>query len=165
MVTATTVRQYYLTLISIVLSILLLANSLPYWLKKNTPTPPTTSYQPKNNLKASPKEPLSNYPLFGQAAESIQVGISDTPLNLKLIGILEASDIKESQAWISIEDAKEKLYFVNDKINENTVLWRVLKNAVLLKRNGKIEKLSLPKLPLNMKQAPSSKIIIHEDTF
>ena len=84
---------------------------------------------------------------------------------MKLIGILEASNIKESQAWISIEDNKEKLYFVNDRINQNTILWRILKNAVLLKRNGKIEKLSLPKLPLNMKQAPSPDITIQEDAF
>ncbi len=129
----------------------MLANALPLLFQSTLETHSTQNKPDKKPINRSHQQaPLSRYPLFGETIGSNNNSIEATPLNLTLIGVLNASDAKDSQAIIKIdEDDEEKLYFINDHINSNTLLWRVLDNAILLKRNGIIERLSLPKDSLN----------------
>ena len=157
------IRQYWKPFVCMFFSILLLLNALPYWfsppkqIKFEAPISKQLHSLKKNT------QPLENYPLFGESNESSSETINDTSLDLTLVGILNASDKNDSQALIKIDGNAEKLYSINDKLNENTVLWRILNKAVLLKRNGKIEKLSLPKSNLNIAKPPREAIQYEED--
>ena len=93
------------------------------------------------------EKPLNSYPLFGEDASmnARNENIPSTILNLSLIGILKSSDPTQSQALIKISDDDEQLFIINDKVSANTYLYKILNEAVLLKRNNVIEKLSLPK--------------------
>ena len=144
-------RQHWLTLLCLIASCILLAEALPIIFHTTKATLSTKSTpDKKTSLNTHQQAPLSSYPLFGETIGSNNSSIETTPLNLTLIGVLNASDAKDSQAIIKIdEDDEEKLYFINEHINSNTLLWRVLDTAVLLKRNGIIERLSLPKNTLN----------------
>lgn len=99
------------------------------------------------------KEALSHYPLFGNHIPLLLTdkNIPSTLLNFSLMGILKASNPIDSQALIKVGDEIEQLYFVNDSLPNDIVLYQILNNAVLLKRDNKIEKLSLPKETLNTK--------------
>ena len=150
----TLLRQYYLNLLCLLISIGLIYCASTYWFSASHPV--------KNNLNVEiiskqintpHKNALYSYPLFGEHLKNTldSKNIPTTLLNLKLIGILKASKPQDSQAFIKVGDSDEQLYFINDEVSENTRLLRILENAVLLKRNGKIERLSLPKENLNTK--------------
>jgi general secretion pathway protein C len=155
----TMLRQNWLLIVCLVLSAVLIGDSLLLWFKKSPLPQPDQPAVKTEKVMIKPHKPLSTYALFGEGTDLTEATIQDTPLNLTLVGILRATNSADSQALISTDDAKEKLYLVNDKINTDTILWRIQKHSVLLKRHGNIEKLSLRKQALHMKKAPSSTIL------
>jgi general secretion pathway protein C len=118
-------------------------------LKNATTTTSATKSTPDVKQKQAHVK-LTKYPLFGDylAIQQTQ-DIPNTMLNLSLVGILKATDPNDSQAWIKVGSSDEKLYYLKDSLPGGAQLIRILDDAVLLRRNGQIERLSLPKNTLN----------------
>lgn len=143
------IRQQWLNGLCLIISLVLIYNTSLYWFSEKKQTFENTKTKTNSShVILKPEKSLSSYPVFGQHLNDNN-HIPTTLLNLKLIGILTASDPKDSQALIKVGDNEEMLFQIDDEISDRTILSRVLKDAVLLKRNGKIERLSLPKMPLN----------------
>ncbi len=151
--TITYLKQNNITIISMVLACILLISSIPY-LKQS-------SINKSNNIivkkftenRNSSKQALKQSPLFGEYISNIndKTKIPNTLLNLTLVGILKSSIAKDSQALIKVGSNDEKLYFINESLPGGATLIRILNQEVLLKLNGQIERLSLPKEELNLK--------------
>ena len=94
---------------------------------------------------------LSNYHLFGDAKKSapvIQQKVIDAPetrLRLDLKGVFASTNASEALAIISSSKGKDKTYHIGDKIIGGALLHAVYEDRVILKRNGQLETLRLPK--------------------
>lgn len=146
-------RHYGLVSLSIIISACLIWQSLTIWLSTKSLSKAQTvvkqTAEPKPSSKMQPKH---DYPLFGEYIPNLKEGqeVPNTLLNLSLVGILKASNPQDSQALIKVGSQDEKLYVINDQLPGGAVLVKVLDDAILLKRNGQIEKLTLPKSELNI---------------
>ena len=120
---------------------------------KNINNDQTKIIKKLKNSKTTSKKNLNKYPLFGDYISNINDGtkIPDTVLNLTLIGILKSSIAKDSQALIKVGNNDEKLYLINESLPGGATLVRILDSEVFLKRNGQIERLTLPKDQLDQK--------------
>lgn len=155
-------RQNITLVVCLALSCLFLGLTLAH-IRPTTPLANPTSIANQKFIANKPaqmaRQKLDHFPLFGDYIPSSAQNSAEIPktmLNLELIGILKASMPQNSQALIRVADNEEKLYFINDPLPGGAVLIRVLDNAILLKRNGKIERLTLPKeaLDTNATDAP-----------
>ncbi|MFK5913555.1 MAG: type II secretion system protein GspC [Woeseiaceae bacterium] len=105
-----------------------------------------------NNLpisESSLKE-VSGYHLFGNAAQApvIPTKVIDAPetrLRLTLKGIFASTNALEALAIISSNKRVEKTFHIGDKVSGGAVLHAVYNDRVILKRNGQLETLRLPK--------------------
>ena len=93
---------------------------------------------------------LSTYHLFGDAKKSpvIQQKVIDAPetrLRLDLTGVFASTNANEALAIISSSKGKDKTYHIGDKITGGALLHAVYEDRVILKRNGQLETLRLPK--------------------
>ena len=94
---------------------------------------------------------ISNYHLFGDAKKSapvIQQKVIDAPetrLRLDLKGVFASTKASEALAIISSSKGKDKTYHIGDKITGGALLHAVYEDRVILKRNGQLETLRLPK--------------------
>jgi type II secretory pathway component PulC len=105
----------------------------------------TQTYQ-KNQLTA---------PLFGPYLASQADDIPDSALNIQLVGILQAPTKANSTALIQLNDGKQQLFQINDILPGGSKILYIYPNYILIKRSGKIEKLSLPKETLHFLPKPS----------
>lgn len=100
---------------------------------------------------------LSSYHLFGDAkkyAPVIQQKVIDAPetrLRLDLKGVFASTNASEALAIISSSKGKDKTYHIGDKITGGALLHAVYEDRVILKRNGQLETLRLPKLKMDSK--------------
>lgn len=91
--------------------------------------------------------------LFGEASQAVAAVIEtivdapDTNLNLELRGTVSSQDSENGWAIIADGRGKEKIYYVDDTIDDsgNTVLHAVYGDRILLNRAGNLETLRLPK--------------------
>ena len=94
---------------------------------------------------------ISRYHLFGDAKKSapvIQQKVIDAPetrLRLDLKGVFASTNANQALAIISSSKGKDKTYHVGDKITGGVLLHAVYEDRVILKRNGQLETLRLPK--------------------
>ena len=94
---------------------------------------------------------VSAYHLFGDAKKQAvveQPKVIDAPetrLRLDLKGVFASSNATEALAIIASSKGKDKTYQIGDKVIGGAVLHAVYVDRVILKRNGKLETLSLPK--------------------
>jgi general secretion pathway protein C len=144
-------KRHAIVIISSIISLFLLERTLNVLLshKQAQDVMPVEQASP---VKKPSKNVSEQYtPLFGEFIPSLKDpnAIPNTLLNLSLIGIIKASDAKNSQALISVSQQEEKLYSIGDNLPGGAKLIRILDDAILLKHDDKIEKLSLPKDPLN----------------
>ena len=99
---------------------------------------------------------VSAYHLFGDAKKSVVVEqkIIDAPetrLRLDLKGVFATSNAEEALAIISSSKDKDKTYHIGDKVIGGALLHSVYTDRVILKRNGKLETLRLPKSKIDSK--------------
>lgn len=104
---------------------------------------------------ASLKE-VGSYHLFGDAKSQtvVQQKIIDAPetrLRLDLKGVFASTNAREALAIISTSKGKDKTYHIGDKVTGGAVLHAVYADRVILKRNGKLETLRLPKAKVDSK--------------
>ena len=121
----------------------------------------TTNIKTKN---ASPKTPATNsslkevasYHLFGDAKKQVvvQQKIIDAPetrLRLDLKGVFATTNAEEALAIISSSKDKDKTYHIGDKVIGGAFLHAVYADRVILKRDGQLETLRLPKSKIDSK--------------
>jgi type II secretory pathway component PulC len=96
------------------------------------------------------KSMVLSYPLFGNyiPKSNDKNAIPQTLLNIKLVGVLKASQKRFSQVTIQIAGGKEKNYSLGDILPSGAKIIRIYDDGALLLRNGQVERLSLPIPPL-----------------
>jgi len=109
------------------------------------------STETKSNLSH-----VSTYHLFGNAKKHVlvQQKVIDAPetrLRLDLKGVFASTKANEALAIIASSKGKDKTYRIGDKVVGGAVLHAVYDDRVILKRNGKLETLSLPKSKVDSK--------------
>lgn len=106
-------------------------------------------------------EEVSSYHLFGDAKKQVivQQKVIDAPetrLRLNLKGVFASTDATEALAIISSSKGKDKTYHIGDKVIGGALLHAVYADRIILKRNGKLETLRLPKPKVDSKSFYSS---------
>lgn len=99
---------------------------------------------------------VSTYHLFGNAKQEVVaqkkvINAPETRLRLNLKGVFSSSKPKEALAIIASSKGKDKTYHIGDKVVGGAALHAVYDDRVILKRNGKLETLSLPKPKIDSK--------------
>lgn len=109
---------------------------------------------------------VSAYHLFGDAKKQgvVQqvIDAPETRLRLDLKGVFASTIPEEALAIISSSKGKDKTYHIGDKVTGGVLLHAVYIDRVILKRNGKLETLRLPKPKVDSKTFYSAKSSISE---
>lgn len=105
---------------------------------------------------------VSSYHLFGDAkkqavVEQKVIDAPETRLRLDLKGVFASTNTDEALAIISSSKGKDKTYHIGDKVASGALLHAIYADRVILKRNGQLETLRLPKPKVDSKSfsAPS----------
>ena len=93
---------------------------------------------------------MSQAHLFGEANRQSAVvqkviDAPETRLKLTLKGVFASTAEKEALAIISSSSGKDTTYHIGQKVNGGTLLHAVYADRVILKRDGRLETLRLPK--------------------
>ena len=109
------------------------------------------SFVPSTSLKD-----VALYHLFGEANKTVPVqqamiNAPETRLKLELKGVFATSNSVSALAIISSSKQQDKTYHIGDKISGGAELHAVYSDRVILKRNGQLETLRLPKSKLDNK--------------
>ena len=104
----------------------------------------------KAETAGSSLQNVASYHLFGDARKQpvIQQQVIDAPetrLRLDLKGVFASIDVTKAIAIISSSKSKDKTYHIGDKVSGGVILHAVYADRVILKRNGQLETLRLPK--------------------
>ncbi len=99
---------------------------------------------------------VSSYHLFGDAKQQLVVqqkviNAPETRLRLDLKGVFASTNASQALAIISSSKGKDKTYQIGDKITGGALLHAVYADRVILKRNGRLETLRLPKPKVDSK--------------
>ena len=110
--------------------------------------------QPKINASTTQLKDVAAYHLFGDAKKIVitQQRVIDAPetrLKLELKGVFATTNASEALAIISTSKNKDKTYHIGDKVIGGAILHAVYADRVILKRNGRLETLRLPKSKLD----------------
>lgn len=128
-----------------------------------TPAQKSSSYMVKPSAVrvntaavSSSLDSVGTYHLFGDAKTQavVQQKVIDAPetrLRLDLKGVFASSNASEALAIISSSKGKDKTYHIGDKVTGGVLLHAVYADRVILKRNGKLETLRLPKPKVDSK--------------
>lgn len=113
-------------------------------------TASSSSVQVNTPATSSMLSNIATYHLFGDAKKQdvVQQKVIDAPetrLRLDLKGVFASTIANDAMAIIATSKGKDKSYHIGDKIVGGAVLHAVYADRVILKRNGKLETLSLPK--------------------
>ena len=104
---------------------------------------------------------VAAFHLFGDAKKQlvVQQKVIDAPetrLKLDLKGVFATTNASEALAIISSSKDKDKTYRIGDKVMGGALLHAVYADRVILKRNGRLETLRLPKSKVDSKAFYSS---------
>ena len=104
---------------------------------------------------------IPNDHLFGEALN----GLGEAPitnLQLRVTGIVKVEDEVDgntSKAYISIAGKPGKIYQVGDSLPYGVKIYAINADAVILENDGHIEKLPLPRNPLQFKPKPNEEAL------
>ena len=110
----------------------------------------------KTPAASSSLKDVSTFHLFGDAKKQavVQQKVIDAPetrLRLDLKGVFATTNAAEALAIISSSKDKDKTYRIGDKVIGGALLHAVYADRVILKRNGRLETLRLPKPKVDSK--------------
>ena len=108
---------------------------------------------------------VAAYHLFGDAKKPVvvQQKVIDAPetrLRIDLKGVFASTKPEQALAIISTSKGQDKMYRIGDKVTAGALLHAVYADRVILKRNGQLETLRLPKSKVDSKafyETPSAK--------
>jgi general secretion pathway protein C len=119
----------------------------------------------KISTSTSSLKEVASYHLFGDAKQVVVnekvIDAPETRLRLNLKGVFASTNPTQALAIISSSKGKDKTYHIGDKVTGGALLHAVYADRVILKRNGKLETLRLPKSKVDSKafyNLPSSDI-------
>ena len=106
----------------------------------------------KQDLKSS----RQNYRYFGDyVPKNIDAGgVRQSQLNLIVVGVISATDEKDSLVILQKPNGDELFFHVGDELPGGGVVKRITSKGVLVARDGELERLSLPQEELNF-EAPA----------
>ena len=112
--------------------------------------------------KADTEKELQKSALFGEylPPNMDESSIKQTMLNVKLVGIMYADKIENSQVIIRSAGGEDKNYHLGDKIPGGAIIKRILADGILLEYQGALERLSFPKNELKFE--PPARPLIEE---
>jgi general secretion pathway protein C len=119
-----------------------------------------TAVQPSHHLaKKNPSLSMQktlNTPIFGEYIPKALVDLDVKPsgLDLTLEGIVFSNDSKHSMVIISAPGNKTQTFSIGDTVPGGAKIKQITPDGVVLKRDGQLESLSLPKNELNFEEAP-----------
>ena len=87
--------------------------------------------------------------------------VKQSMLDLKVVGIMFATSEKASHVIILTAGGDEKTFFVGDSLPGGAVIKRITPDGVLIRRNGVLESLTLPKNALTF-DAPAQPLGISQ---
>lgn len=118
-------------------------------LRWNQPLPEALALAGMDNLSAPPPSSLSGWHLFGNSApiaDNRALAVTrESDLQLRLLLVWAATDPKQGYAVIADVDGIEHSLRVGREIVPGVILDQVLRDRVVLSRNGALEVLSLPR--------------------
>ena len=82
--------------------------------------------------------------LFGRSLSGVPI----TNLQLRVTGIVKG---KVSKATISVAGETSKIFQVGDQLPDGVKIYEIMPNAVILENEGQLERLPLPREPLQFK--------------
>lgn len=71
-------------------------------------------------------------------------GVRQSQLNLKVVGVILATDEKNSEVILQKQNGEEHFYHVGDKLPGGGVIKRITSKGLLVAREGALERLTLP---------------------
>lgn len=122
---------------------------------KKRPSQSTASHEPVK--KQSLIEKTLHIPIFGEYIPKALVDLDVKPsgLDLQLIGIVYSTDTKKSQAIISAPGSQSQTFSTGDMVPGGAKIKQITPDGVVLKREGELESLSLPKEELIFEPLPT----------
>jgi type II secretion system protein C len=106
-----------------------------------------------NELTLNIKQ-IPNWHLFGESTTVATQTLPITSLQLRLIGVLHASDAQSSRVIISQASQPGKSYGVGDTLTGAVKIYAISQDAVILDNSGHMEKLPLARPPLLLHGLP-----------
>ena len=141
---------FYRPLVAALMALLIILGiALTSWQTTQTIWFPThisadTTFHPHKHIAI---EALPRYHLMGAAVQNVK----DLPLaslGVTLIGIFSDSS-GQSTALITLSGGNSQNYHVGDQLAANVVVEKILAKSVIVKHNGRLEKLQLPIQPID----------------
>ena len=83
-----------------------------------------------------------------------EAGVKQSLLNLTVVGIMYSSEEALSQVIIRTEPLHEEAFWVGDTLPGGGVIKRITRDGVLMRRQGSLERLTLPKNELRFEASP-----------
>lgn len=114
---------------------------------------PVTTQNTTPVNKVGTMDNLLSSALFGVYVPNDLNSVKKSMLDVKLVGILLANGVEDSQVIIGSASGEEKSYKLGDKIPGGALIKRITASGVLVERNGVLESLSLPKNDLTFEPA------------
>lgn len=111
----------------------------------------TSAAKHHETFENQPTPVAADYHLFGQ---SLNGDVPITSLQFRVTGIVKIEDEQGqtvSKAYISESGQPSKIYQVGDILPYDVKVYAINADAVILENDGKIEKLPLPRQPLEFK--------------
>jgi general secretion pathway protein C len=121
---------------------------------KKTPLQSASSHT--KVVKPSLMEKNLRIPIFGEYIPKALVDLDVKPsgLDLQLVGIVYSPDTKKSQAIISAPGSQSQTFSTGDLVPGGAKIKQITPDGVVLKREGELESLSLPKDELIFEPLP-----------
>ena len=121
---------------------------------------------PKVNSQAivnqsNQKEPKVSYRLFGEyvPTDLDSANLQKSMLSLTVVGVIYSPNEENSQVFIESETGSGKVYRVGDRLPGGGIIKRITPYGAVIRRNGALESLSLPKDELMLLPQPDKPLV------
>lgn len=129
-------------------------NSIPVWrTMANEPVRQPTELT-SEPARLAP-DSVAKLHIFG-VAPTIATELPNTVLALSLEGVLLSGDAKHSSAIIALKGAVSSVYSLGEALPNGAILDQITEEFVVLKTQGRLEKLPLDRAFVSMQAAPVS---------
>lgn len=118
--------------------------------------PISSTKAPNKNTQQSSMQKNLSAPIFGEYIPKTLVDIDVKPsgLDLSIAGILFSSDSKKSMVIINSPGNQSQTFSIGDTVPGGAKIKQITPDGVVLKRDGELESLSLPKDELVFEPEP-----------
>lgn len=109
---------------------------------------PALKLKPMNARKIS-------YDVFGVYMAKLGDDLPESQLNVSIVGLFYSTDPAKSHVILKVDGGEQKVYAPGDQLSAGVSLYRIHQNGIVLKRQGELESLSLPRTRLEFAPPPS----------